>query len=109
MEKIAKRNIILTTPNGFLPTYAGPDDNPTESRIFGWNLDELRKLGFKVYGLNGLKLFWKVQQGQAVIRFRPRKVFMGLAQITGLFVYHYPSLAFQLFLVKDLGNGAEGN
>jgi len=109
MEKIARKKIILTTPNGFLPTYAGPDDNPTETHLSGWTVNELRKLGFKVYGLNGLKALWKVEQGQAVIKFKPRRVFTILVEISELFVYVHPSLAFQFFLVKDLKNKTNEN
>jgi ubiquinone/menaquinone biosynthesis C-methylase UbiE len=28
IERVVKKKILMTTPNGFLPTYAGPDDNP---------------------------------------------------------------------------------
>lgn len=102
MEKVARKKIILTTPNGFLPTYAGPDDNPTEIHLSGWTVDELRKLGFNIYGLNGLKALWKVKSGQAVARFKPRRLFAILIDITQLFVYYYPWFAFQLFFVKDI-------
>lgn len=104
MERVAKKKILMTTPNGFLPTYAGPDDNPEETHLCGYTAAELKKLGFKVYGLHGLKALWKVDSGQAVIRFKPRKVFARLAEITELLVYHHPSLAFQFFLIKDMRN-----
>ena len=99
MEKVAEK-IILTTPNGFLPTYPGAQDNPDEKHQCGWTVSELAELGFKIYGLGGWKRLWKVDAGQAVIRFRPRKVFAALAGITELLVYRRPSLAFSLFCVK---------
>lgn len=102
MEQVATRKIILTTPNGFLPTYAGPKDNPTETHLSGWTAKELRKLGFEVYGLNGFKGLWKIDNGQAVVRFRPRRLFLRLTQMTGALFYHIPSLAFQLFFIKNL-------
>jgi len=49
MERVAKRNIILTTPNGFLRTSAGPEDNPEETHLYGYTVNELKKIGFKVY------------------------------------------------------------
>ena len=100
MEEVAGK-IILTTPNGFLPTYPGPQDNPDEEHRCGWTVSELTGLGFKVYGLGGWKQLWKVDAGQAVIRFRPRKVFALLAGVTELLVYRHPSLAFSLFCVKE--------
>lgn len=99
MDKIA-RKIILTTPNGFLPTYAGPEDNRDETHLSGWTVDELRRIGFEVYGLGGLKLFWGIESGRVAIKFKPRRIFAALADVTQLFVYHYPSPAFGLFCVK---------
>lgn len=109
MERVAKKKILLTTPNGFLPTYPGPNDNPDEAHLSGWTVDDVKDLGFKVYGISGLKALWKVESGQAVIRFKPRKVFGRLVEITELFVYYYPSLAFQLFLVKNIGEKSKEN
>jgi len=99
MEEVAGK-IVLTTPNGFLPTYPGPQDNPDEKHLCGWTVSELTELGFKVYGLGGWRQLWKIDAGQACIRFRPRKVFTLLASLTELFVYRRPSLAFSLFCVK---------
>lgn len=104
MERVAKKKIILTTPNGFLPTHAGPKDNPKESHLSGWKCDELRKLGFKLYGLNGLKKLWTVRHGQAIIKLRLPILSILLVDISEFFVYYYPSLAFQFFFVKDLNN-----
>ena len=100
LEKVARR-VILTTPNGFLPTYPGPDDNPDESHLSGWTVGELKQLGFKVYGLNGLKLFWKIKLGQVVFR-SPKIIVALLAGVSELLVYYYPSLALTLFCVKDI-------
>jgi len=102
MERVAKKKIILTTPNGFLPAYAGPEDNPEERHLSGWTIDELKKLGFKVRGSCGLKTLWTIRNGQAVLKFKPKILSVLLLGITELFVYHFPSLAFELFFVKDL-------
>ena len=45
MERVAKKKIILMTPNGLLPTYAGPKDNPDEIHISGWTYRQIRSLG----------------------------------------------------------------
>ncbi len=104
IERVVKKKILMTTPNGFLPTYAGPDDNPEETHLCGWTVDELKKIGFRIYGYNGLKGLWKVEQGQAVIKFKPRKIFARLMEMSKLFVYYCPSLAFQLLFIKNIGN-----
>lgn len=109
-ERVAKKKIIMTTPNGFLPTYSGPNDNPNETHVCGYNLDELKKLGFRVFGFNGLKVLWKVENGQAVFRF---KLFRSIAPffiyLTEFFVYNNPSKAFQFFFVKDIKNNNQEN
>lgn len=99
MERVAKRKIILTTPNGFLRTYAGPEDNPEETHLCGYTVDELKKIGFKVYGFNGLKVLWTIRNGKAVLRFR---VYILFVYLSGVFVYYFPQFAFQLFFFKKM-------
>ncbi len=102
IERIARKKVILTTPNGFLPTYAGPKDNPTESHISGWTTEELKKLGFEVYGLNGFRKLWGIHEGLATPKLsRPRCLYR-LTDISNMITYYYPSAAFQLFFVKHL-------
>jgi len=102
MERVARKKIILTTPNGYLPAYAGSGDNPEEKHLSGWTYKELRKLGFRVYGLNGLKIFWTIKHGQAVTRIRVPILSTLLVDISEFFGYCHPSLAFQFFFVKNL-------
>ena len=99
MERVAKRKIILTTPNGFLRTYAGPEDNPEETHLCGYTASELKKSGFKIRGFNGLKALWTIRSGKAVLRFRAYILFVYLS---GIFVYYFPQFAFQLFFFKKL-------
>ena len=103
IENIAAKKIIMTTPNGFLPTFAGPEDNPDETHLCGYTESELKKLGFKVRGLNGLKSFWTIKDGQSVIKFRLPKIISSLIiNLTEPFAFHRPSLAFQFFFTKDV-------
>jgi hypothetical protein len=102
IERVAKKKILMTTPNGFLPTYAGPDDNSDETHLCGYDVSELVNLGFRVYGFHGLKVCWTVQQGQAVIRYRPKWLFTLLMEITWLFAFYHPSKAFQFFIIKNI-------
>ena len=109
MERVARKRIILTTPNGFLPTYAGLEDNPSESHLSGWNARELQKLGFKVRGLSGSKIFWKISSGQAVTKFKPGGISTFFLDISEILVYFYPGLAFQLFFLKNLSKERHEN
>lgn len=107
MERVAKK-LVLTTPNGFLPTYPGPLDNPDEAHLSGWTVTELKELGFQVYGMSGLKTLWHIKDGQSLMRVIPKKISLFsaiVADITGPFVYKHPHRAFQLFFVKDSDNG----
>ncbi len=53
MERIAKK-VILLTPNGFLEQNT-LENNQYQIHQSGWSKEELEKLGYKVYGLRGLK------------------------------------------------------
>lgn len=106
MERVASKRIILTTPNGFLPTLPGPDDNPDEAHLSGWTVDELRGLGFKVYGFNGPKALWTLKEGRATLRAVPQSLPIVASIVTDIassMVYKNPDKAFQLFFIKDLG------
>jgi len=56
-------------------------------------------MGFKVYGLNGLKVLWTIRNGRAALRFRTYILFVYLS---GVFVYYFPQFAFQLFFFKNV-------
>ncbi len=99
MERVAQNCVIITTPNGFLEGVPGAEDNPEESHLSGWTAKELRKLGFNVYGSNGLK-FLRGNAGE--IKLRPKKLFKIISAASRPFTYRFPSLAFQLFGYKVL-------
>lgn len=110
IKRVTRRKIILTIPNGFLPTYAGPEDNPDEMHLSGYTTRDLCGLGFRVRGFHGFQHLWTIKNGQAIVRFRlPHFISAALVALTELLVYHRPYLAFQLFAVKDLyPQGQEG-
>jgi SAM-dependent methyltransferase len=54
LSKVARKKIVLTTPSGFIPQ--DDEQNPFQLHKSGWEIDELRKLGFtKFRGVGGLK------------------------------------------------------
>jgi SAM-dependent methyltransferase len=96
MELWARKKIILTTPNCYLhqDTY---DDNPLQRHLSGWSADELKKMGFKVYGVNG----WRRLKGyKGAIKYRPQFLWLRISAISQWIAYYYPKMAFQLFAVK---------
>ena len=104
MERVSREKIILTTPNGFLPVYPGGEDNPEERHLCGWGCSELRGLGYRVYGINSLKILWTVRNGQAVMRFSMGKAILGkmVSDMIRIFVYYFlcPSHS---WIIKNLG------
>lgn len=98
MEKWAKKKIVLTTPNTFV-WQDEVDDNPLQTHQSGWTARDLQRLGFKVRGLKG----WRVLRGyRGACKYRPMFFWAKLSHISQKFIYFVPSLAFQLFVVKDL-------
>jgi len=96
MELWARKKIILTTPNGYL-WQDGYGDNPHQRHLSGWSADELRKMGYKVYGMNG----WKKLRGyQGNIKYRPQSIWLRISNVSQWLAYYYPKMAFQLFAVK---------
>ena len=97
MEKSA-RKVIIFTPNGYVPQ--APEyvkENPFQAHLSGWSVDEFRKRGYKVYGVNGLKC---LRKENAKARFKPRIFWLLLSEASQWIVVFFPRLAFQLLAVK---------
>lgn len=66
MERIASKKILLFTPNGFLPQQSHKGD--LQEHLSGWTADEMKSLGFKVFGMHGHKA---LRGGQHQHRLKP--------------------------------------
>jgi len=98
MEKWARKKIIITTPNGYL-WQDGYDNNPLQMHRSGWSVDELKKLGFEVYGISG----WKKLRGyRGQIKYKPKLFWTIISGLTQKITYRCPRFAFQLFAIKYL-------
>lgn len=98
MERIAKRKIIIFTPNGFLPQ-GSIEGNEHQEHISGWTWKEMEMLGFSVYGING----WKPLRGErTAIKWKPARIWEAVSILTQPLVYPLPRHAFQIFCVKYL-------
>jgi Methyltransferase domain len=98
MERIARKRVVVFTPNGFLPQ-APYEGNPSQEHLSGWSVDEMRARGYEVTGVNG----WKPLRGQhADGRFRPRKLWRAVSILTRPLVVNHPGQAFQILCVKNL-------
>lgn len=47
LERVARRQVIVTTPNGYMP-HPTVDDNPHQEHLSGWTASDMGRLGFEV-------------------------------------------------------------
>jgi len=98
MIEWASRKVILTTPNGFL-IQSKFSDNPYQKHLSGWKSEELKKIGFRVKGINGLR-FLHGEKG--IIKYKPRIFWHLFSQVGSLIAFWIPKIAFQLFAVYNI-------
>jgi len=100
MEGWARKKVIITVPNGYF--WQGDyDNNLLQTHKCGWNSSELRKLGFKIYGINGWK---KLRGNKGLIRHKPFFFWKIISDLSQKAIYWYPEFAFQLFAVKKIND-----
>ena len=90
--------IIISTPNGYLAQTLC-DKNPLQQHKSGWTKEDFITHGFRVYGLNGFKIF---REERGKIRFKPKILFVFLSVLSRFIVYFIPEYAFQLLCIKCL-------
>lgn len=97
LETIAKRRVIIFTPNGFL-AQGEYDKNPWQVHLSGWTVDEMRTRGYRVIGLRG----WKpLRKEYAAIRYKPKFFWLLISAFTQWFVRNRPEHSFQILCIKD--------
>ena len=97
MEHLAKKKIILFTPNGYMNQHDA--EHPLQNHQSGWTAKEMQEHGFEVYGMLGTK-FLRTDQ----------HVLKGNKYITGLlseiiqttYSYNHPETAAAILCVKHL-------
>ncbi len=98
MEKWAKKKVIITTPNGYL-YQDGYDDNPLQIHRSGWDIEDFKKLGYKVRGNSGIKIL-RGYTGR--IMFNPQIFWRIVSYMTQIVTCHYPRSAFSLLCIKEV-------
>jgi 2-polyprenyl-3-methyl-5-hydroxy-6-metoxy-1,4-benzoquinol methylase len=98
MEKIARLNVILMTPNGFYHQ-DHLHGNPYEEHKSGWSVVDLNNLGYKVFGLRGLKF---LRGEHASIIKKPWFFWAVVAFLSEPLLYFFPKHSYQLIAVKYL-------
>jgi hypothetical protein len=97
MERLARKKVIIFTPNGFLKQGA-VDGNNYQIHLSGWEVEEMRALGYRVRGIRG----WKALRGAyAEVKWRPKAIWDRVALLTQAIMYERPKMAFAILCVKE--------
>lgn len=97
LEKIAKKKIIISTPNGFLTQDPQPG-NPYQEHISGWYVKDFKGKGYRVYGLRGFKAL----RGEfALVKYKPWYLWLLISYFTQFVLFYFPKHAFELMAVKS--------
>ena len=101
IENIATKKVIVFTPNGFIEQneYNG---NKYQTHLSGWAFEQMKKLGYRVIGVNGWKGFFGVKGERAEVVWRPRIFWGKISFLSQAFMQIYPRHAFQLLCVKEV-------
>ena len=97
MERIARKRVIVFKPSGYLPQDVY-ENNPLQQHQSGWNAAELKKLGYVVTGMHGLKM---LRGEHSAIKYKPRRLWVFLSDLSQRVVRHFPNAAFALLAVKQ--------
>ena len=98
MEQWSRKKVIIFTPNGYI-WQGGYDNNPLQQHRSGWTVEELKKSGFAVFGING----WKRLRGyKSIIKYKPVFIYSKVSGLTQKITYRFPQLAFQILAVKTV-------
>jgi hypothetical protein len=99
IEEIARKRVVVYTPNGFVPQPAEPG-NEWQLHRSGWTATEMRERGYRIIGVGG----WKQLRGPyALPKWRPRFFWERLALLTESRFESRPDCAFQVLCVKQIG------
>lgn len=99
MEEIARKKIIIMTPQGFVQQHPF-EKNPYQVHKSGWEIKDFKKMRYKIYGLRGFKF---IRGEYATIKYKPWLLWGIIATLSQFLVYFFPSFAYQLLAVKYLG------
>jgi len=97
MERIARKKVIIFTPNGFMKQGA-EFGNDFQRHLSGWSWIEMRRKGYDVKGMHGYK---PLRGDFALPKYKPRLFWMVICDITQLVTRHLPKYAFHILCIKN--------
>jgi SAM-dependent methyltransferase len=99
LETIAKRKVVVFTPNAFLPQ-SSHEEGDHQEHLSGWETGEMRELGYRIIGLDGLK---SLRRNHHQLRFRPAPVWAIVSWISQkIWCREHPDSAAALLCWKKL-------
>lgn len=98
MEKIAKKKIIILTPNGF-QHQDHLEGNPFQEHKSGWSTLDFQRLGYTVRGLRGFKF---VRGEHATIKYEPWYFWGVVAFVSDFLTYFFPTYSYHLIAIKEI-------
>lgn len=101
LETIAQRQVIISTPLGSYPHREA--DNPYQEHRSAWSVDELRELGYQVYGHGHKFLRGKIEFESGISPFL-KPLLYALWVLPGPFVYFAPRWSSDMVAVKRLAD-----
>jgi SAM-dependent methyltransferase len=101
MELIAKKKVVLFTPNGFLHQSHSANDD-LEEHLSGWEAEEMTRHGYRVLGMLGSKGL----RGEYHVLKRHPRFFWGSVSLLSqvLWVHRHPEKATAILCVKDVAD-----
>lgn len=104
LERLARRRVVVFTPNGFLAQGA-LEGNPYQVHRSGWEIGEMRSRGYRITGIQG----WKPLRGEgAAIRWHPTRFWEHVSLLSQAFTTRDPRHAFQILCVLDVEGARDG-
>ncbi len=95
MESLARKKIIISTPNGFVEQFV--EKEPLQEHLSGWDCKEMKGLGYTCIGMNGIKY---IPRERGAITISPSRIWGLVADFMQPLIYHVPQIAFQLLCIK---------
>ncbi|HID99661.1 MAG TPA: methyltransferase domain-containing protein [Thiotrichaceae bacterium] len=100
MEQMASKRVIIFTPNGFLPQQ-GFEKGDFQEHLSGWDVDEMRTLGYNVIGLNGLK---SLRTQHYRLKYKPQAFWVIVSWLTQFYCRNHPHQAAAILCWKNIKN-----
>lgn len=97
-DQIAKKKIILFTPNGFIENNL-VDDDPYQAHLSAWEPRDYQERGYTVKGATGLR--WLLGVG-SLPKYHPYSIVSIIAMLSQRIIYNHPTWAWHSYAVKEI-------